>query len=118
MRLVDRSGELHVAVRSGRDELTHDLRQGLSELVGKLESNGYRTEVWRPGTVSAAPASAEASQSNDGHDRESQANPGWNQNGGKREQHDQQKPRWVEDLEGGFSSGTQESSGGFHGFIR
>lgn len=118
VRLVDRSGELHVAVRSGSDELTHDLRQGLTELVGKLETNGYRTEVWRPGTVSAAPVSAEVSQSSDRHDRESQAYQGWNQNDSKRERQDQQKPRWVEDLESSVSSGARKSSGGFHGFIR
>ena len=118
VRLVDRSGELHVAVRATSDNMTKDLREGLSELVGKLESTGYRTEVWRPGAVSAVTAAAETNQANDRNDREPQAQTGWNQDSNKREQQNQQKPRWVEELEDSTPGGSQRLSGGLHGFIR
>jgi hypothetical protein len=118
VRLVDRSGELHVAVRATSDNLTKDLREGLSELVGRLESTGYRTEVWRPGAVSAVASAAETNQSNDRNDREPQAQTSWNQDSDKREQQNQQKPRWVEELEDSAPSGSQRLSGGLHGFIR
>jgi len=118
VRFVDRSGELHVAVRATSDNLTKDLREGLSELVGKLESTGYRTEVWRPGAVSAVTSAAESNQANDRNDREQQAHTGWNQDSNRREQQNQQKPRWVEDLEDSAPSGSQRLSGGLYGFIR
>lgn len=51
IRLVDRGGELHVAVRSGDQNLTSDLRESVRDLVGGLEKGGFRTETWLPGTA-------------------------------------------------------------------
>lgn len=118
VQLAYRSGDLHVAVRSGSADLAHDLRQGISELVGKLESGGYHAEVWRPGTAATASTSESSMQSNDGRrDGEPQTQSGWSHDGNGRQRHDQSKPRWVEDLEGNLTNGTQQSSGRSYGFI-
>jgi TATA-binding protein-associated factor Taf7 len=39
---------LHVSVRTPDAGLTRGLREGLSDLVGRLEQSGYRAETWRP----------------------------------------------------------------------
>ena len=49
VRLVQQSGELRVAVRTGDSDLAHNLQQGLSDLVGRLQETGLRAEAWRPG---------------------------------------------------------------------
>ena len=48
VRLSERAGELHVSVRTPDAGLTRGLREGLSDLVGRLEQSGYRAETWRP----------------------------------------------------------------------
>jgi hypothetical protein len=49
IKLVDRHGELHVAVHSVDQNLTSDLRARVHDLVGGLEKNGFRAETWQPG---------------------------------------------------------------------
>jgi len=49
IKLIDRGGELHVAVRSGDQNLTSDLRASVRDLVGGLEKGGFRAETWQPG---------------------------------------------------------------------
>ena len=51
VRLVERGGEIHIAVRTPDAGLAADLRQGLPSLAAKLEQTGYRTETWHPGTA-------------------------------------------------------------------
>jgi hypothetical protein len=119
LRVVERSGELQVAVRAANPDVAQGLRQGLSELVGRLEQNGFRAEAWRPGatvnTVQSTAGTPERStqfQNNNG---------GQPQSGGSsqgRQQHNQQqsnRPQWVEELEGNLSGGgvshTGESNG-------
>ena len=53
VRVTERSGEVRVSVRSSDADLAHNLRDGLSSLVGRLENKGYQTEVFRPGESSA-----------------------------------------------------------------
>ena len=54
IKLVDRGGELHVAVRSGDQNLTSDLRASVRDLVGGLEKGGFRAETWQPGAADPA----------------------------------------------------------------
>ena len=51
VRLVERGGEIHIAVRTPDAGLAADLRQGLPSLAAKLEQTGYRTETWHPGAA-------------------------------------------------------------------
>jgi hypothetical protein len=49
VKLVDRGGEVHVAVRSVDPMLTTDLRASVHDLIGSLEKSGFRAETWQPG---------------------------------------------------------------------
>src|SRR5207249_4483594 len=45
VRLSERAGELRVSVRTPDAGLTRGLRDGLSDLVGRLEHSGYKAET-------------------------------------------------------------------------
>jgi hypothetical protein len=60
VRLVERAGEVHIAVRTPDAHLAADLRQDLPTLAAKLEQTGFRTETWHPGTAPRHPAEAAA----------------------------------------------------------
>jgi hypothetical protein len=87
VRVVERGGEIHVAVRTADADLAADLRQGLPSLAAKLEQTGYRTETWHPETTPRHPletASGNAGQN--GNDQNGQ--------GSSRERHEgQPQPR-------------------------
>jgi hypothetical protein len=105
VRFVERAGEVHVSVRTSDTEMAQTLRGGLNDLVTRLEDGGIRTQVWQPG------ADASTSQNNsqqpfadpDGSNGR-QYSSGSNS---EQESKQQNKPRWVEELEG--SIGTQDS---------
>ena len=61
IRLVERTGEVQVAVRSGDERLNNTLREGLGQLVSQLDERGYRAETWHPGAVASATGSGDAS---------------------------------------------------------
>jgi hypothetical protein len=103
VRLSERGGELHVTVRTPDSTLTHGMREGLSDLVGRLERGGYRAETWQP----------TGGDSRDrGHDSPSRRGSSQQQNaGGKdsgRQQNSQdsesesQRPKWIGELESSF----------------
>jgi hypothetical protein len=96
VRFVERGGEVHVSVRTADAELAQTLRGELNDFVGKLEHGGIQAEVWRPGS------DASYSQSHSQNGSTDQDSSGRHQAGsGDREQgeRNQQKPRWVEELE-------------------
>jgi hypothetical protein len=118
VRVVQQGSEVHVSVHSGDAGLTSGLRQGLSELQGRLEENGYRSEMWRP-TASASPltptpsSQASTNQSRGGDPQPQQG--GSQQDSGRRNPNQSNQPRWVEEMESSLTGGPN-SSGGFHGF--
>jgi hypothetical protein len=119
LRVVEREGELQVAVRTGDADLAHGLRQGLPELVDRLDQGGFRTEAWRPsGVVSAPEPSSQAqSKSSESRNADSQSQSGWSQQDrGQRDHNQSNRPRWVEELEGNLAGGGETSTGEFHGF--
>jgi hypothetical protein len=119
LRVVERAGELRVAVRTGDADLAHGLRQGLPELVDRLDQGGFRAEAWRPaGVVSAPEPSSQAqSKSSDSRNADSQSQPGWSQQErGQRDHNQSNRPKWVEELEGDLAGNGERSTGGFHGF--
>ena len=102
VRIVERAGELHVAVRAGDTVVAEGLRQGLSELSGRLEGSGYRTEMWHPGSPATSTAGTAETQNtsadhrhNDPQDQSGQPR----QQNGRQGQNQPQKPRWVQELE-------------------
>jgi hypothetical protein len=102
VRLSERAGELHVTVRTPDATLTHGMREGLSDLVSRLEHGGYRAETWQPGGDSR----------DRGHDSPSRRGFFQQQNaGGKgsgRQQNSQdpesetESPKWIGELESSF----------------
>lgn len=98
VRLSERAGELQVTVRTPDTGLTRGLRDGLPDLMGRLQVNGYRAETWQPG----------GNSSNTGQDRgqdargsSQQRQGGGNQQQGsqQQQQHDEQTPQWVREME-------------------
>jgi hypothetical protein len=117
VRVVQQAGEVRVAVHTGDSDLAHGLRQGLSDLVGRLEENGYRAETWRPVSVAAPVGSTSESGQTAGNSRnaDSQSQPGWSQqDSGRRNQNQSNQPRWVEELESSMPAGG-ESGADSHG---
>jgi hypothetical protein len=48
VRLMERGGEVHVAVRTPDTHLASTLREDLSALSSRLTESGFRTETWHP----------------------------------------------------------------------
>ena len=118
VRVVQQGGEVHVSVHSADTGLTSGLRQGLSDLQSRLEENGYRSEMWRPGASASPLAPAPAAQSSPNQSRGGDGQPqqgGSQQESGRRNQNQSNQPRWVEEMESSLG-GREKSSGGFYGF--
>ena len=120
LRVVDRAGELQVAVRASNADLAQGLRQGLSDLVDRLEQNGFRAEAWRPGmAASTVPGTADARQKqaqfqNEGGQPQSGGSPQGRQQNGQN----QSRPRWVQELEGSLTGGQSSFQGESYGISR
>lgn len=52
IRLTERNGALHVAVRTPDAELARSLQGNLPEFVSQLDRGGFQAETWSPATVS------------------------------------------------------------------
>jgi hypothetical protein len=121
LRVVEQAGQLQVAVRAASPELTQGLRQGLSELVGRLDQSGFHAEAWRPGgTAGAVQGPAETRQENTQAQSDgSQGQPGSSQQGRQQGNPNQSpRPQWVEELEGSFAGGGEQSTGESYGLSR
>jgi hypothetical protein len=112
VRLSERAGELHVSVRTPDAGLTRGLREGLSDLVGRLEQSGYRADTWRPADNASTaqdqgrenPSQQHSSQQQNaggsGTDSRQQQNPRDQQQPGA------QTPQWVGELESSLERGN------------
>jgi hypothetical protein len=118
VRVVQQGNEVRVSVHSTDASLSSGLRQGLSELQGRLEENGYRAEMWRPAAavtpLAATPGGHSAPDQSRGGDAQSHSG-GSQQDGGRRNQNQSNQPRWVEELKSSLAGG-EKSTGGSHGF--
>ncbi len=106
VRLSERAGELRVSVRTPDTGLTRDLRDGLSDLVGHLEHNGYRAESWQPGGNGSSSAHDQAHDSPSQNNSSQQQNAGGSGSGNRQQQNardhqepETQTPKWVGELE-------------------
>jgi hypothetical protein len=91
VRLSERSGEVHVAVRTPDPQLAGALRDDLPRLSDHLEASGFRAETWHaglPGTLSGGERRPEAGQSSF-----SQPQDGGQRQTGQRDPQQQQQPR-------------------------
>ena len=100
VHISERGGEIRVSVRTPDAELAQTLRGGLNDLVGRLDHNGIRAEVWRPGSDTAY--SQNDSQNGNSGQRGNQSGAGRNSSGQQSPEDNRQgskRPRWVEELE-------------------
>jgi hypothetical protein len=118
VRIVQRAGDMQIAVRSVDSDTTQGLRHGLSELATRLNDSGYRSETWHPGQAAASPQPGESgNQSHRQNSGESQSNSsGSQQNRGQRDNNPPNRPRWIQELESKLAGGSQ-SKGESHGLI-
>jgi len=105
LRVVERNGELHVAVRAADAGLTNTLRNNLSELSARLDHSGFQTEMWTPASAESSLADPKGKQGSDGKDHPQGRGSGEHAGDGREQkQRDQQQPRWVEELENSFGN--------------
>jgi hypothetical protein len=114
VRVVERTGDVQVAVRTADPQLNSSLRQDLPQLVSQLSERGYRAETWQPLAASAAgdarAVRAENGSADTRREGGSSGNSGRggsdsqkrNANQGQRGQ-DQNQPEWANALD--FSLG-------------
>ena len=110
VRVMQQSGELRVAVRTGDSDLAHGLQQGLSDLVGRLQETGFRAEAWRPSasTLASGPVPEFRTSPGASSNGNSQSYPGGSQQQqGERRQNQSQRPEWVEELEDSIARSRQ-----------
>ena len=96
VRIVERGGDVHVAVRTPDANLAGTLREDLPSLSARLEETGFHAETWHTGlpaqerqaVVETASAAAPQNQDNHpGHDR------GQQQDGRQQPRNQQDQPR-------------------------
>jgi hypothetical protein len=95
VRIMERGGELRVAVRSDHTPLRESLRTELPDLRMRMDQHGFRTETWHPTQVAAMGDSARAEQDSSGGPR--QQHPAEEQQHQQRSR--QQRPDWLEEIE-------------------
>jgi len=103
LRVVERGGEVQVAVRTTDPQLAGDLRQNLPDLVSELSGRGYRAETWQPLASSGADASVvprsagTAADSSAGQSYSGQTGGGSRNGGSPAGQQQQQQQRHGQD---------------------
>jgi len=101
VRVVERAGEIKVAVHTPNTELAQSMREQLGDLVQRLERTGYHTETWQPGE--AHPAGLRHSDlgsekdTTSGRQGDPQGSPQHQSRQHRQQQQD--RPRWFETLE-------------------
>ena len=118
VQVTERSGEVHVAVRSGDSEVVRGLRHDLPELVNRLEDSGFTATAWRPsGVIGGTSQTSEPQQGGSEH-RGQQPD---SQSSGSHSHHDQRGNRhsksqhWAEEFEG-INNDIDRPTGELHGF--
>jgi hypothetical protein len=98
LRIRDAGADVRVAVHTPNLDLTKSLRTELDGLVGRLEANGLKPQVWQP-------AQSSASDNSSGRDRSEAGDPnhlprnsrGWQ---GESDQNQDNRHRsWIEEME-------------------
>ncbi len=106
IRMVQQGAEIHVSVRTPDTQLAESLRQDLGKLSTGLDQAGFHTETWRPTAVNAAAQSndnphRETSQGSANRDGNGQnaGSGGQSASGEQRRRQQDERPRWVAELE-------------------
>jgi hypothetical protein len=110
LKITERQGELHVAVRSADAGLAGCLRENLGELVHTLEQTGWRAESWHPAQAGASPGNdtGRHTENEFADDRQSaRQQHDSNRNGRQGHEQDPERGRWADEIENTFASDTE-----------
>lgn len=102
LRVIERSGQVHVDVRTMDADMQTSLRQDLGTLTNSLERAGYHAEAFTPAAraASAAQMSGNMSDSDRGQDSSQGRNDSGNFSGDRRQQQQQKRSgNWLEETE-------------------
>lgn len=114
LKFTDNAGKVQVSVRSADPELAHSIQASLGDLVGQLEKKGFETETWVPAErgIAAPPANEPSSPNSGSGNSQKQSGGGAQQQGESRQQGQGQgqRPKWLDELEFGFSSNTSSGA--------
>jgi hypothetical protein len=83
LRISERAGDIHVAVKTPDSQLANALRNDLPSLSTKLEQSGFHADMWRPEASSGELRTAETANANTSSDS--------NQEPGGRHQSEQEQ---------------------------
>jgi hypothetical protein len=86
VRVTERAGDVHVAVRTADTRLAGELREDLPALATRLEQTGFRAETWRPASAGERHQLADP-QAATAQDAQSQSR----RNGHEQQNHPQQQ---------------------------
>ena len=114
IHLMERAGEVRVAVHSADETLSHSMRAELGSLNGKLAQSGYGAESYAP-TGANNTSFSNQRQSSDGRDSAAgdRQNGQQSQSGGQQQPSRDgrgQRPAWVEELETSLASNAANRS--------
>ena len=103
VEVSERAGKIQVSVRTPDHELTRSLQTELGELVGRLESKGFKTETWVPPvTHGPLPPQGANSGSATGQEQSGDSASGrgsGEQRQGQNDSNQRQQGRWAAALE-------------------
>jgi len=108
IHMVQRGREVHVSVRTPHPEVAQSLRQDLTTLASSLDDAGFRAETWQPAATIVAGASSANTQRDTAQETPNRntagedARPGGNggrESGEQRRRQQDERPRWVAELE-------------------
>jgi hypothetical protein len=101
--LTERAGKMQIAVRTGDHALAKSMQTDLTELVGRLEDKGFKTEAWIPTSgrhVEAAVAPQASSENSRQNQQEHSGGASQQQQRqGQNQSNQRQQARWKAQLE-------------------
>ena len=110
LKITERQGEVHVAVRAADADLAGSLRENLGELVHKLEQSGLRAESWQPTqstTASGNHMDRQADKESGGGQRSGQEQQHHSRDGRQDRRQDPERRRWIDEIENTLASETE-----------
>jgi hypothetical protein len=110
--LIEKAGKVQLTVRTPDHELAKSLQTDLGDLIGRLESKGFKTESWIPAAIHQAAAPAQSTTSNGGFGSAHHSGAG---QGGGQQRHQQngsnqrRQARWTAQVDETMSADEARS---------
>lgn len=95
--VVERRGQVHVAVRTSNESLSGPLRDQLGDLVADVERRGFLAETWTPAAAESQRSREESSGDARHHARQDSGD--GHPSGNQQRRQSQDKPQWLREFE-------------------